>query len=150
MTGNLKLPAMEVLLRMSPLAAVQSLFYAYATGEMEDFTNWAQEGNLTRYVIIAVAGNGLLAFVLNVASFQTNKIAGALTISVCANVKQCLTILLGVVLFNVNVSAMNGLGMAVALAGAAWYSKVEVAAKGQKTQPAAEAQPVALLASPAR
>ena len=69
---------------------------------------------------------------LNISSFSTNKYAGALTITVCANVKQCLTILLGIAAFGVKVGGLNGMGMAVALAGAAWYSVVELDSRGKK------------------
>ncbi len=69
---------------------------------------------------------------LNVSSFSTNRAAGALTMTVSANVKQCLTILLGIAAFGLRVGFLNGLGMAVALAGAAWYSAVELRAKGAR------------------
>jgi hypothetical protein len=126
MTGSLALPALEILLRMSPLAAVQSLAFAYFTGETEAFQCWVADGHLTLFTAIALAGNGAIAFLLNISSFETNKIAGALTITVCGNVKQCLTILLGIVLFNVKVGPLNGCGMFFALVGAAWYSKNEL------------------------
>ncbi|KAF2096222.1 TPT-domain-containing protein [Rhizodiscina lignyota] len=134
MTGSLALPALEILLRMSPLAALQSILFSGATGELSSFLQYYADGNLTRPQILALAGNGVLAFLLNITSFQTNKLAGALTISVCGNIKQCLTILLGIVLFNVKVGPLNGAGMVVALAGAAWYSKVELSSKMKKTQ----------------
>jgi hypothetical protein len=126
MTGSLALPALEILLRMSPLAAVQSLAFAYCTGETSEFQAWVAAGHLTPMTIIALAGNGAIAFLLNVSSFETNKIAGALTITVCGNLKQCLTILLGILLFNVKVGPLNGCGMFLALIGAAWYSKNEL------------------------
>ncbi|KAG2160463.1 TPT-domain-containing protein [Aureobasidium pullulans] len=129
LTGSLKLPALELLLRMSPLAAVQSLLWATATGEVSHFLDFIAEGNLSTSLIIALLGNGFLAFLLNVTSFQTNKLAGALTLSVCGNVKQILTVILGIVLFNVNIGPMNAAGMIVALGGAAWYSKVELDVK---------------------
>jgi hypothetical protein len=78
---------------------------------------------------LVLAGNGFLAFMLNVSSFSANKFAGALTMTVCANVKQCLTVLLGIVLFGVRVGVLNGFGMVIALAGAACYSAVELAGK---------------------
>lgn len=131
MTGSLKLPAMEVLLRMSPLAAMQSLAFAWATGELSDFCDTVEAGEISHYTVIALLGNGFIAFFLNVSSFQTNKLAGALTITVCGNVKQCLTILLGIVLFNVKVGLLNGFGMILAIAGAAWYSFVELRTKGR-------------------
>ena len=134
MTGSLALPALEILLRMSPLAAVQSLLYAFATGEVTEFNAWVAEGNLTFSYTSALLGNGLLAFFLNVSSFQTNKLAGALTMTVCANLKQCLTVLLGILLFDVTVGVWNGAGMLVTLVGAAVYSKVELDSKGKKVE----------------
>lgn len=140
MTGTLKLPPLELLFRMSPLAAVQCLGCAYASGEIEQ----AQAAFASAESRTALAGFGLalglnifLAFVLNISSFQTNKIAGALTISVGANVKQCLTILLGIALFGTTVGPANGIGMAVTIIGAIWYSKVEL----DKRRQASKAQP---------
>ncbi|KAG9601539.1 TPT-domain-containing protein, partial [Aureobasidium melanogenum] len=129
LTGSLKLPALELLLRMSPLAAVQSLLWAFATGEVSAFLDFTAKGNMNAGLILALLGNGFLAFMLNVTSFQTNKLAGALTLSVCGNVKQILTVILGIVLFNVVVRPMNAVGMVIALGGAAWYSKVELDVK---------------------
>jgi len=129
MTGALSLPPLEFLLRMSPLAAIQSLLYAYFTGEAGRFLTYVDEGSLTRSRIIGLFINALIAFLLNISSFQTNKLAGALTMTVCGNVKQVLTVLLGIVLFNVKVGTYNGLGMIIALCGAAYYSKVELSKK---------------------
>lgn len=117
---------------MSPLAALQGLIYAWATGETGQIATLVREGLVPSSMILALAGNGALAFVLNISSFQTNKLAGALTLTVAGNLKQCLTILLGIVLFHVRVSVPNGIGMAIAVAGAAWYSKVELDSKGKK------------------
>jgi hypothetical protein len=80
---------------------------------------------------LVLAGNGLLAFLLNISSFSANKKTGALTMTVCGNVKQCITILLGVALFNVKVGVLNGMGMTIALAGAAWYSVVELRSRNR-------------------
>lgn len=132
MTASLKLPAMEILLRMSPLAAVQSVLYALGTGEFGRFMTFAQEGKLSNALMLVLLGNGALAFLLNISSFQTNKIAGALTLTVAGNLKQTLTILLGIVLFNVKVGPCNGVGMFIVVCGAAWYSKVELDSKGKR------------------
>lgn len=131
MTGSLALPALEILLRMSPLAAAQSLAYAISTGEAKAFLTWAAEGHLTPAYGVALIGNGCLAFLLNVSSFYTNKLAGALTVTVCANVKQCLTVLLGILLFHVHIGGWNGIGMLVTLIGAAIYNKVELDSGGK-------------------
>jgi hypothetical protein len=81
-----------------------------------------------RYIAI-LAINGILAFALNISSFSTNKNTGALTMTVCGNIKQCLTIFLGISIFGVHVGWYNALGMLCALAGAAWYGIVELGAR---------------------
>jgi uncharacterized membrane protein len=134
MTGSLKLSALEVLLRMSPLAAMQCVGYAIATGEAKQFRDAYISGQFSTsfggYVLI----NALMAFLLNIVGFQANKMAGALTITVCGNVKQALTILFGIVLFHVQVGVVNGVGMLITIAGAVWYSKVELDSKQSKPQ----------------
>ncbi|KAL9087481.1 MAG: hypothetical protein Q9159_003618 [Coniocarpon cinnabarinum] len=132
MTGSLSLPALEILLRMSPLAAMQALCYAWITGEFQRFLAFAASDGLPPRLLPAVAGNGVLAFLLNVSSFQTNRISGALTLTVAGNLKQCLTILLGIVLFQVRVGWLNGVGMGICVLGGWWYSKVELDRKGRK------------------
>ena len=129
MTGTLALPALEILLRMSPLAAVQSLLYSISTGEAENFLVYVNAGHLTPSNIVALAGNGTLAFLLSVASLHTNKLAGALTMTVCANLKQCMTVLVGIAVFHTRVGLLNGYGMLITLIGAGIYSKVELDSK---------------------
>lgn len=136
MTGSLKLSALEILMRMSPLAAFQCLVYAWVSGELDQFRASVAIGEVfTSGFRLALACNAATAFALNVVSFHTNKVAGALTVSVCANVKQALTITLGIVLFHVQMSWLNGLGTVVTVFGAAWYSKVELYSnrKAQRT-----------------
>ncbi len=129
LTGSLALPAPELLVRMAPFAALQAFSYSFMTGELSQFLIFAAEGHMTLSLCLALLGNGVLACCLNVSSFQTNKLAGALTMTVCANLKQCLTVLLGIVLFDVKVGKVNGAGMMIALAGAAWYSRTELGSK---------------------
>ncbi|WPG99673.1 gdp-mannose transporter gonst5 [Acrodontium crateriforme] len=137
MTGTLKLSALEILFRMSPLAAIQCLFYAAISGELTGLQTAMAEGKFSALMIFGLLGNATVAFFLNIVSFQTNKVAGALTISVCGNLKQCLTILLGIVLFSVKVTPVNGVGMLITVGGAAWYSKSELDVKNKKSVPPA-------------
>lgn len=133
MAGSLSLSALEVLYRMSPLAAIQSLACAFTAGEIGEVQSSLTYDSLwTKDFVTMLALNALMAFMLNGISFYTNKIAGALTISVCANLKQVLTILLGITLFSVQVSPVHGMGLCVALAGAAWYSKADWDAKQER------------------
>lgn len=129
MTGNLALPATEILLRMSPLAAAQSLLYAVLTGEHHRFLAFCADGQFTKLRAFGLLSNSIIAFMLNICSFHTNKVAGALTITVCGNLKQVLTVAFGILLFDVQVGFWNGVGMIVALSGAAVYSMVELKRK---------------------
>jgi len=143
MTGSLKLPPIEFLMRMSPLAAAQSLLFATLNGELTTFirmfstsaaTTISKEGPMAFYPALwALLGNGMLAFFLNVSSFQTNKVAGALTISVCGNLKQCLTVAVGIMVFgDFTIDVWNSVGICTALMGAGLYSKSELDAKKVK------------------
>ncbi|KAK3187543.1 hypothetical protein K4F52_003601 [Lecanicillium sp. MT-2017a] len=137
MTGSLALPPMEFLMRMSPLAAVQALVCAAVTGEISAFrATVAAPGMSTMSTFASLGGNGFLAFLLNIASFNTNKVAGALTMTVCGNLKQCLTVLLGIFIFDVTIEFLNGTGMFITMLGAAVYSKAELDNKKKKQQPA--------------
>ncbi|KAM3559023.1 hypothetical protein MY1884_003685 [Beauveria asiatica] len=127
MTGSLALPPVEFLFRMSPMAAAQALAFAFATGEVDGFRQALANSEMSSFATFAsLLGNGCLAFLLNISSFNTNKLAGALTMTVCGNLKQCLTVLLGIFIFNVDVDLLKGAGMAITMLGAAIYSKAEL------------------------
>lgn len=122
-------------MRMSPLAALQALACATASGEVAGFRALIRSGEINLVPASAsLAGNGFLALLLNISSFNTNKLAGALTMTVCGNLKQCLTVMIGIFLFNVSVDFLNGAGMAVTMMGAAIYSKAELDNKNKKKQ----------------
>ena len=55
--------------------------------------------------------NGALAFALNVVSFSANKKAGALTMTVAANVKQIVTVGLAIMFWHLKVGWMNAIGI---------------------------------------
>ncbi|EPE07384.1 triose-phosphate transporter [Ophiostoma piceae UAMH 11346] len=129
MTGPLALSPVESLLRMSPLACGQALVCALLSGELGRITSGYTAFAVDYRMAMALVGNGALAFALNIASFSTNRQTGALTMTVCGNVKQSLTVLLGIALFGVKVGIANGIGMLVALVGAAYYSAVELGRK---------------------
>jgi hypothetical protein len=73
--------------------------------------------------------NGILAFFLNVVSFNANRRVGPLGMSVAANVKQVLTVLCAVTMFNLTITPANGVGIALTLLGGAMYAAVELQEK---------------------
>ncbi|KAK9475085.1 triose-phosphate transporter family-domain-containing protein [Dipodascopsis tothii] len=130
-TGRLKLSPLELLFRMSPLALLQTVIYAYFTGELQGVKTYVAT-DLTMSMFLKLLLNGAIAFGLNVVSFTANKKTGALTMTVAANVKQILTIVLAIIFFHLTVTPMNAIGIILTLGGGAWYAKVELEAKQQK------------------
>ncbi len=127
MTGSLTLRAMDVLLRMSPLATLQCLLCAYFNGELRTaYQVYVVERHTVWTWAFVLLGNGIIAFLLNVVSLQANNLAGALTMTVAGNIKQTLTIMLGIVVFHVPTGLLNVTGIVVTVAGAGWYSKLEL------------------------
>lgn len=119
--GRLKLHPLDLLLRMSPLAFIQTLIYSYITGEMAEVSEFYHT-RLTGSLLVVLLINGVIAFFLNVVSFTANKKTSALTMTVAGNVKQVLSIVLAVVIFNLHISFMNLAGIMLTLAGGAWYT----------------------------
>ncbi|BGP15878.1 hypothetical protein JCM10213v2_003868 [Rhodosporidiobolus nylandii] len=136
--GRLKLHPLDLLVRMSPLAFMQCVFFGWWSGELDRVREYGAT-EMTKHKAIALAMNGAIAFGLNVVSFTANKKTSALTMTVAANVKQVLTIVLAVLIFNVALNPTNLLGISLTLAGGAWYAKVELNEKMARAAAAASA-----------
>ncbi|KAA1094634.1 UAA transporter [Puccinia graminis f. sp. tritici] len=127
--GRLRLNPLDLLMRMSPLAFIQCLLYAYLTGEIESVHHFAHQQHFDRRKVFALIINGIIAFGLNVVSFTANKKTSALTMTVAANVKQVLTILSAILIFKLVITPMNLLGILITLIGGAYYAKIELERK---------------------
>ena len=135
---------------MAPLAMLQALTAAYLSGEVSACRRFGLiNGNINATVCVILAANGTIAFGLNLISFSANKKVGALTMTVAANVKQILALVLSYLCWKMqfgwmNVSGMfyspgcvrrdrfdfeGPLGIVMTLIGGAWYGKVELAKK---------------------
>ncbi|KAJ7178048.1 triose-phosphate transporter family-domain-containing protein [Mycena filopes] len=115
----------DLLFFLSPLALVQCVALAHYSGEL----GRVGEFPLSGVKMMALGLNGCIAFGLNVVSFSANRRVGALGMTVAANVKQVLTIICAVAIFNLTITALNALGIALTLVGGAWYAWVELGEK---------------------
>lgn len=172
--GEFKLHPLDLLLHMSPLSMLQTLICATAVGEVSSFwalLNGVGDGNAVETVavigdkiatpstsvvsdtfttgcLIALLGNGIIAFLLNYVSFTANGktsplmmcVAGKLGVDVCAdvvcshcqklgNMKQVMSIILSVLIFSLKVNWINGIGIILTLVGGAWYAVIEMERK---------------------
>ncbi|KAG1143323.1 hypothetical protein G6F37_010592 [Rhizopus arrhizus] len=127
--GHLKLNPLDLLFRMSPLAFVQCVMYAYATGELDKVQEFSRTPMMTWHLVFSLLLNGIIAFGLNVVSFTANKKTSALTMTVAGNVKQVLSIILSVIIFNYVINTTNAFGIVLTLFGGAWYGYEELSQK---------------------
>jgi uncharacterized membrane protein len=118
--GRLKLNPLDLLFRMSPLAFIQCIFYAQVTGELDKVREFATD-NMTIHLASGLLLNGVIAFALNIVSFTANKKTSALTMTVAGNVKQVLSIVLSVIIFDYAITSTNSFGIILTLIGGAWY-----------------------------
>ncbi|KAI8992302.1 triose-phosphate transporter family-domain-containing protein [Pilobolus umbonatus] len=132
--GRLKLNPLDLLLRLSPLAFLQCLMYAYATGELSKVSEFSAT-HMTSNLMLGLLMNGVIAFALNIVSFTANKKTSALTMTVAGNVKQVLSITLAVMIFNININFINACGIFLTLLGGAWYGYVELSQKKTNNSP---------------
>lgn len=129
---GLQLHPLDLLGRMCPLAFIQCILYGWISGELENVTQFGAIQMDSRRMM-ALWVNGVIAFGLNVVSFTANKKSGPLAISVAANVKQVLTMLLAVSIFDLIITPMNMVGIVLTLAGGAWYAVVEYQEKQKRS-----------------
>lgn len=128
--GRLRLHPLDLLMRMSPLAFIQCVIYGWWSGELERVRTYGAL-EMTKGKAFALLINGMIAFGLNIVSFTANKKAGPLTMTVSANCKQVLTIAIAVVMFNVQITPTNGIGILLTLVGGGWYAWIEYLEKSR-------------------
>jgi hypothetical protein len=78
---HLQLHPLDLLTRLSRLAVVQCVAYAYLFGEIGLVSRRSScSGSL--WQIILISGNGIVAWTLNIVSFEANRRSGALSMGV--------------------------------------------------------------------
>jgi len=128
LTGNTKLHPVDLLSRMAPLAFIQCIILSILTGEMSIVMS---KPMLPFWDMAVVVGSGILAFSLNIASLQANKLTSPLTLCIAANVKQVLMLVLATIIFSTPITPLNATGIIIVLLGSGAYSYVSVLEKTQ-------------------
>lgn len=132
LTGDLKLHPVDLLAKLAPRAMLQCLLFSIVTGEFSEITSrWSSELNpmVNSKPFTVVFLTGVLSFFLNICSFNANRLTSALTLCITANVKQVIMLALSTVLFGIDITFMNGLGIVVVLFGSSLYGYISVMEK---------------------
>jgi len=125
LVGSWSLHPLDLLDRSTFFAFLQLTFFIYYLGESEAIlSNFHQFGN--PFVLFLVFGSAIIAFLLNVTNFFTNQTTSPLILSVSGNVKQCVSILVGIVLFNEDIHLTNATGIMITMLGTIWFSYVRL------------------------
>jgi solute carrier family 35 protein E3 len=136
LTGHLRLDSVNLLYYMAPLAFVVDLpavFYF----EYEDILNHSFHNISFSTVCVLLFFSGFVAFLLNLSVFFAIQSTSALTFTVFGNLKVVIVIILSVLIFQNEITLLNGLGCLVAFVGICAYSYQEYNIKETKRLAAA-------------
>lgn len=126
LVGNWSLHPLDLLDKTTFWAFLQLLFFVYYLGEYDEIVaNW-EKIVLDSTVMILVFGSALVAFLLNVTNFFTNQTTSPLILSVSGNVKQCVSIIVGIILFNEVVGLLNATGISITILGTILFNVVRL------------------------
>ena len=106
---------------MCPYALVQIGILGFLCGEFSEiWQNWdliIESGLVPRVLLLS----GILSFTMNVSSLVANKVTSALTLSIGANVKQVLLIMLSSAYFGDSINGTAGTGIFIVIVGSTAY-----------------------------
>ncbi|KAI9006958.1 triose-phosphate transporter family-domain-containing protein [Hyaloraphidium curvatum] len=151
LVGPLKLHPLDLLWRMSLLSAIQCAAISQLNGETQRLTGYMDKlssGGMPfdwSTFTFHMTTNAVLAFLINYVSFAAAAIIGPLAISVAANVKQVMVIILSIFMFGFRMTPLNAIGVPVTLLGGMLYSRESAAEKAAAAAGApAAAKPAAV------
>lgn len=130
LTGQYELHSFDLLLRMSPIAAIEMFVLAVVTGEETRMIE-SPKYQVSWIGIAGVCLSGVIAFLLNLTNFLATFHTSPLTVTIVGCVKQVVTIVLSVLIFDKKLTLLNSIGIAITTLGSLWYSLL----KFHKKQP---------------
>ncbi|KAF0686303.1 Aste57867_21909 [Aphanomyces stellatus] len=120
LTGAMNLHPADLILHQAPLSAL------WCAAALVFFGEWIELVSASPHQLYSAMGwyvvTGVLSFALNLSSFFANKATSALTLAVCANIKQVAVIVLSVYLHGDAMSFQTVLGVVLVTSGGALYT----------------------------
>lgn len=123
LSGDYQLQATELIARISPWAAIEMFFFSHITNEPENiFSSSTYTPNL--YGTCLLLFSGVVAYFLNLLNFLATHYTSPLTMNIAGNVKQVLTIVISVFLFEKVLTPLNIVGIVISTIGSVYYSLI--------------------------
>lgn len=121
LSGDLKLHPVDLILHQAPLSAMWCLMAMFMTGEWQTLMrHWADIPSLSVWYIIT----GIVSFLLNVTSFQANKVTSPVTLCVCGNVKQIMVITMSILINHDVITTQKMIGISLVTMGGIAYAYI--------------------------
>lgn len=122
----------EFLMRICPLSFILLVVLSTVQGETSRIMEKYYLEQLTPMAWICAFMTGFFAFVLNWTNFIVTRATSPLTVSVAGNIKQVITVLLGIYLFSIPISWLNGIGILISIFGLVFYSHTKLIEQEKK------------------
>jgi drug/metabolite transporter (DMT)-like permease len=140
LTGAYELHSSDLLERMSPVAAIEMFMLVVWTGENTEMIG-RREYQPTFSKIMGVLVTGVIAHFLNLTNFLATFHTSPLTVTIVGCVKQVVTIVLSVIIFDKKLTMLNTFGVIVTTCGSLWYGLLKFKKKGPRDPAALEEKP---------
>jgi drug/metabolite transporter (DMT)-like permease len=134
LSGAYEIHPFDLLLRMSPIAGIEMFFFIVASGEHNEMVSGVHY-QATVWRILGVLLTGLVAFVLNLTNFLATSHTSPLTVTIVGCVKQIVTIILSVIIFDKRLTWLNSFGVVVTTGGSLWYGLLNASKKAAPLPP---------------
>lgn len=130
LSGQYELHSLDLLARISPIAAIEMFFLALYKEEPEQMKK-SDKFEASIYCFFGVMLTGVIAFFLNLTNFLATAHTSPLTVTIVGCIKQVVTIVLSVIIFDKRLTTLNWIGIVITTIGSLWYSLIKL----QKPKP---------------
>ncbi|GAA5971919.1 hypothetical protein JCM3765_002615 [Sporobolomyces pararoseus] len=125
LSDRFHLHPLDILARMSPLSMIHCTLFAVANGELQKFWRFMWSPDFTREHLFEIGMNGVLSFGVVVCGLVAERRTKAPALAVTAQAAQATTIIVSTLIFELHLSFLNFLGVALVLAGGVFYARYE-------------------------
>lgn len=129
--GVYKISSSNLLLRMSPVSAIEMFALSSIMGEPKKMVV-SEKYTSNLIAILLILSTGVIAYFLNLTNFLATKYTSPLTVTIAGCVKQVVTIILSVLIFDKSITLLNALGIVITMAGSLWYSLLKFIQKKEE------------------